>query len=265
MAKEDQWFKFYYKLFLISTQGWKDDEVGAYVRLLSNQFDRGGLPDDEAELKKLITSHKKNWPALSKKFKKCDDGLLRNDFMSDVRKERDEKSIKNKEIGSLGGRPRKNRTITELKPNAFKNESHIYSSSLSDSVLGNEEGMGEEKPFVANGRFFKLDDPDLLGVPDRHLDNSIMLISITKKKNLTKEEVLDLFEVFKCQNINGTKYYESSDAVFSHFLNWLKTQKFEINNGKRNSGGSSSAKQEQHDAVNDLIAEVSGTLKQGNT
>lgn len=144
MARDDHWFKFYYKLFLISTQGWKDDEVGAYLKLLINQFDRGGLPDDPSELSKLITTFKKNWPTLSKKFKKCEDGFLRNDFMAEIRIERDEKSKKNSELGKLGGRPSKKRTETETKANGFEIESHIYSPSLSVSGSLKEEGPGEE-------------------------------------------------------------------------------------------------------------------------
>lgn len=143
MAKEDQWFKFFYKQFMFSTQGWKDDEVGAYLRLLINQFESGRLPDDPIELSKLVTSFKKNWPLLSKKFEKCEDGFLRNKVMSEIRKERDEKSKKNSDLGKMGGRPKKNRNESESKPNAFKNESHIYSSSLSDSGFV-EGGTGEE-------------------------------------------------------------------------------------------------------------------------
>lgn len=266
MAKNDQWFKFHYKKFIMSTQGWSDDEVGAYVRLLINQFDRDGLPDDEKELKKFITTYKKNWPTLSKKFPKCEDGLLRNDFMAEIRKDRDEKSVKNSIIGSLGGRPKKEKTETETKPNGFKNKTHIYSSSLSDSVNdGKEEGVGEEKPLSAKGRFFQFDDPDLKAIPQRHIDNSQTLIEIAQKRKLSKEEIMNLFEVFKGQNINGTKYYENSDAVYSHFINWLRKQKFENTNGKRNNQSSGSAKQQQYDAVDKLLNEVTASIKQSNT
>lgn len=59
MAKGDYYFPLYYKKLLTSTIGWKDDEFGAYVRLLIHQFDKGKLPGDIKELSLLCTSIKK--------------------------------------------------------------------------------------------------------------------------------------------------------------------------------------------------------------
>jgi hypothetical protein len=42
-----------------------------------------------------------------------------------------------------------------------------------------------------------------------------------------------LWEIFKIQNLTGEKYYKSENEVYSHFINWVKTQKIE-KNGTRN-------------------------------
>lgn len=160
MAKEDHWFKFFYRQFVLSTQGWKDDEVGAYIRLLINQFDRGGLPDDPEELAKLITSYKKNWPMLFKKFKKGEDGLLRNDFMRDIRDERDRKSNTNKENGRRGGSAKARRSNTESEAFAKQTLSKDISSSLSSSLEKEEGGVGGETFLVPQMmQYWKLYNP----------------------------------------------------------------------------------------------------------
>jgi hypothetical protein len=48
----------------------------------------------------------------------------------------------------------------------------------------------------------------------------------TKGKFLTREEILNYFELFKLQNLNGKKFYEKPDDVFTHFTNWIKFQKY---------------------------------------
>lgn len=144
--KNEHWFKFYYLRILVSCTGWKDDEFGAYIKLLIHQFDKGFVPADEEELKKIITSHKKNWALLSKKFKEIEPGKLSNDVMAIVRNEFEEKREKNKKNGGKGGRP-KNKIETEIKPNGFKNERHNISISVSNSISEKKEkGARENQP-----------------------------------------------------------------------------------------------------------------------
>lgn len=221
MAKEDQWFKFFYRQFIISTQGWKDDEVGAYIRLLIKQFDSNGVPDDPVELNKLITSYKKNWPLLSKKFKKNEDGLLRNDFMAEIRKDRDEKSKKGKEIGSLGGRPPKNEKDKKNKPLGYQNKTHIsYSDSLSTSLsLDEEVGTGEEE---TNSGFYVNELPKNIPIDLIQIANAKEFISITCSKNLTDEEIFKQWEAFKIQVFGQREWYDSTEKLMTHFRNSLK-------------------------------------------
>jgi len=106
------YFEFHFQKFIAATKGWKDDEVGAFVKLLIEQFDRGYVPDDPEELSRLITTFKKNWPRLKKKFTEpSEPGQLRNTFMCTVRDEAHEKSAKNAENGAKGGRAKKANAI----------------------------------------------------------------------------------------------------------------------------------------------------------
>lgn len=102
------YFDFHFQKFISATKGWRDDEVGAFVKLLIEQFDVGFIPDDPEELGRLITTFKKNWPRLKKKFKEPSEaGQLRNTFMCKIRKEAHEKSAKNAENGAKGGKAKK--------------------------------------------------------------------------------------------------------------------------------------------------------------
>ena len=51
------------------------------------------------------------------------------------------------------------------------------------------------------------------------------LIKISSGVDATKEDVNGLWEIFKVQNLTGNRYYANEDAVYSHFINWSKTQK----------------------------------------
>lgn len=116
MAKGDFYFPLYYKRILTSTIGWKDDEFGAYMRLLIYQFDNGSIPSDINELARIAPSVKKHWDKLlSKKFKEDGKGGLINDVMNDVYMDVQKKKEKNQENGKKGGRrkPNGNPTVSE--------------------------------------------------------------------------------------------------------------------------------------------------------
>lgn len=232
MAKDDHWFKFYYRLMVVSTQGWKDDEFGAYVRLLIHQFDKGGLPDDPGELSKLISTFKKNWPALSKKFKRGDDGLLRNDFMKTVRDERDKKSTTASENGKTGGRGKKKLNKAE----ALQNESNTLSPSFSSSQsVGEEGGLGEEEEVGLEPEGFLSTDLDkAMVLTDIEIGATIEYIRLTCKKVLDNREVVDQWEAFKIRQFSVKEWYSSHEKLLNHFRDSLKIQ---IKNGAYQSSG----------------------------
>lgn len=74
---------------------------------------------------------------------------------------------------------------------------------------------------------------DFNGLPEMKVNAVIQLFKITKDTTATPEQILGLWEVFKIQNLTGKKYYQNNDAVYSHFINWSKTQKIENGTGKQ--------------------------------
>ena len=82
MSCESDWISFFPGLFLTGTTELTNVELGVYIRLLCQQHQRGGLPDDLAKLDRIVPGARRAWPALEAKFTRCDDGLLRNERMA---------------------------------------------------------------------------------------------------------------------------------------------------------------------------------------
>jgi uncharacterized protein YdaU (DUF1376 family) len=117
MAKDNFYFPLFYKRLLSSTIGWKDDELGAYIRLLIYQFDNNNqIPKDLKELSRVAPSVKKNWKLLSKKFKENSTGNLFNEVMSDIYEKVHNKKLTNHENGIKGGRPKKSERLLLQNP-----------------------------------------------------------------------------------------------------------------------------------------------------
>ncbi len=83
----------YYNDLLGATKTWTDEEFGAYVRLLIEQWDKGGLPNDYQRIARVCTSLNANWHLLKDKFPLVD-GMLKNPVMEEVRKKRSKHSEK---------------------------------------------------------------------------------------------------------------------------------------------------------------------------
>lgn len=67
------------------------------------------------------------------------------------------------------------------------------------------------------------------GLPESKIGASIELVRITKQTDINKKNVQDMWGVFKIQNLTGKRYYADDDAVYSHFINWIKKQDFKEN------------------------------------
>lgn len=101
--------------------------------------------------------------------------------------------------------------------------SHSHSHSQ-----GKGHSQGKDKTEL----FFKTTMPlatDFNGLPEIKLGSVIQLFKITKQTEISADDVGGLWHIFKDQNLTGKKYYADEDAVYSHFINWCKTQKIEKN------------------------------------
>lgn len=94
--------------------------------------------------------------------------------------------------------------------------------------VGKEYKKGEKRKERKERSDFntKPNAEDFNGLPDVKIGASIELVRITRQVDINKNNVQDLWAVFKIQNLTGSKFYEDQNAVYSHFINWIKTQNF---------------------------------------
>lgn len=108
------YFPLYADDFLAGTMDLGPEEVGAYIRLLCHQWNRGALPADGAKLKRLAGGSVS--ADLLAKFQAGADGLLRNARLEKVRTEmlafRELQSRK----GKASAEARRNRGSTAVQP-----------------------------------------------------------------------------------------------------------------------------------------------------
>lgn len=84
----------------------------------------------------------------------------------------------------------------------------------------------ESKENIIKDNFETMPTADMFnGLPAIKNGSIIQLIKITSGIDATVSDIDGLWEVFKIQNLTGTRYYANKDAVYSHFTNWSKTQK----------------------------------------
>jgi len=214
MAKGAYYFPLFYQRFLASCSGWKDDEVGAYIRLLIYQFDKGSIPNDMKILSRIGTSVKKNWHLLSTKFIIQNDGTLINEVMADIRLKYIDKQEINTENGSKGGRPKKNQTVivgeTESKPNHNPSESESKGIPITNNQYPNKEIYKENFSswnWDAEKRRF-LEDTDWM--------------SKTYTQLLLKIPDLKWLMEFFTNELELKEDYKPQKEIKKHFISWFR-------------------------------------------
>ena len=149
-------FQLYAQDFLVGTADMTAEEVGAYIRLLCYQWVKDGLPNDPAKLAVLAGCHGNASAMPLHKFGTCQDGMLRNPRLEQIRKanaEYREKQAENgkkrwdhsKEVGSAmaslsGGNAK---PVPTLMPEGMPNACSSSSSSSSSSIISSDKDVGK--------------------------------------------------------------------------------------------------------------------------
>lgn len=216
-------FPFYYQRILTSCHGWKDDQFGAYIKLLIYQFDKGSIPNDMEIISLIAPSAKKNWKLLSTKFEILPDGSLQNDIMNGIREDAISKQIVNSENGKKGGRKRTER-LANANRTVKRNESESASETKAIPITNNhnKEIFKEnwEGWFTNPFNFFLLTSEEI------HLSKEF--IFRLKHIILSVEKIKDLWIAFQTLTFDGDQFYESRSKCISHFKNWMKKQELEM-------------------------------------
>lgn len=110
-------FQFYADDFLAGTSDMTTEEVGAYIRLLCHQWNKGGITADKERLSIMAGECKPSAIAhVMARFVKCEDGLFRNERMEQEREKQRAYREKQSANGKLSAEARASRRETVVKP-----------------------------------------------------------------------------------------------------------------------------------------------------
>ena len=111
-------FQFYADDFLAGTSDMSAEEVGGYIRLLCHQWTKGGIPNDEeraGRMAGLMGSPSIRY--VLAKFSPCDDGMLRNARLEQVRQDQADYKAKQATSGKAGAEKRWSKCQKDGDPN----------------------------------------------------------------------------------------------------------------------------------------------------
>ena len=208
---KDPAFLFYPNDFIIGTQFMSDEEIGKYIRILCAMHQHGRLSETQI----LGICHGILPASVRHKLQVDESGLFFN--------ERLEAEI---------GKRRKFADNQKVKANkrwAGKSHGNATASATAMPIINENENLNKviSKEGVIGGGFYKPEDFDIL--PDQYFQTSIEQMKIQKNISISREQVSQMWFIFKNQQLAGDKYYNSKSDVFRHFSNWIKNQKFEQN------------------------------------
>lgn len=222
-------FQFYASDFLTDTQAWEIEEIGIYIRLLSNQWVNGPLPKDEKRLARIAGCDtdifKKAWVILGFKFSINSEDLLYNPKLEEIRDEQEAFRVKQRLNGSKGGRPPKKETQTKPKQNPTVNPNHNpnhnpnETSSSSPSIYINKE---EERPFFYIAGQLIQSKPSERIISDHSYATDSFMMSIFR--GLDKTKILEQLDIdYAAYQFNDEMHLRNSfKSVGEKMLNALK-------------------------------------------
>ena len=201
---------------------------GAYHDLVIMQRKVG--PMTMGQIKMVLSSDFDTcWPLIEFILKTTDDQKYFIEWVEKSVKKSREHSEKQAEKIKQYWEDVKNGKILRNKKSIpqYKNKSDL-DIPLED---GNGYGYKDDLKGGTGENFNTMPKPeDCGGLPEITANSVIELIRITKGKSVTANQVKGLWPVFLAQHATGKKYYQNVEAVYSHFINWIRTQNFE--NGK---------------------------------
>lgn len=111
-------FQFYARDFLVATATMSLEETGAYIRLLSQAWDEGGIPADPERRARLLgitrAEHDRIWEAIAAKWKPAKGGRLVNPRLETERKKQARHRAQARKAGQASARSRAGKTQRPL-------------------------------------------------------------------------------------------------------------------------------------------------------
>lgn len=205
MAK-DPIFPLYYNDIDRSTKTWTDEEFGAYMRLLMEQWDKGGLPKDYQRLTRIATSLQTTWPLLKDKFVEVD-GQLKNLVLEGHREKRLKHKQKQKEnIQKRYQKPTKNIPLED----EYENENELgidfkLNSAFDEIYLESQKMQWKQIDFDFELQAFR---NKVTGSPEKYASHDTGALRLALQSQLRNAKKLPM--------VNGVKKgSETAEEIYA--------------------------------------------------
>jgi uncharacterized protein YdaU (DUF1376 family) len=192
MAKDNFYFPFYYKDWLIGTKGMTDAERGVYIHLICYDFDLGGLPDDDKKLLALA-EYSGRKPALMLQFIRTRFTRLNQDGKIVLRNSKVLKVVQDMAISQA--KRRKGAEITNEKLAERRNAERTLSEQTANAKKRKEKKI-ENKVYIKEEEYIAMLTP-LAFTPNFKNELVKHFRCIKTKNKLTKDAALTLIENIK--------------------------------------------------------------------
>lgn len=237
VADNLDFFPFKWPRFLLGTMNFSAEEVGAYLLLLIYEWDKGFIPAEEKEIRKICRIPRKSLTKVLQKFEEIDKKFY-NATLEEIRIEVTEKLEKNSKSASKAAKARWKKHADALrmqcvddankekksKPKESKeNENENPTSAEFEKVETENKGLGAGQEIQKPNPI-----PPAAVVADllrRHFDQSESWIeSLCMKHKVGRAAIPGYFdEFFLHLKTQGKGGISKSEAV-SYFDNWLGRQ-----------------------------------------
>lgn len=252
MSKKDPAFLFYPKDWLQGTAKLMPEEKGVYIDLLCHQHQDTDLPNDTQRLARMVglTEHDflRIWEVVGKKFKLNSVNRLVNERLTATTTDRLSKGLTNTITGTFASVIRLSDIPFDLKEKIkqdFKKEDFLtvpkeklterltvwLASRLGSRLPNGKESIANANNGInikkANNGDFNIMPiaSDIKEFPNNRISTIIEMMKIMQQTDVNEVQVNKLWDIFKVQKITGKKYYQNVEAIYDHFMNWIKTQK----------------------------------------
>lgn len=264
---------FFIDKWLVATAEMRADCRGWYLNLVLHQYDKKTLPSDIEELANLagvrISEFKmfqQVWEQVLKhKFEVLPTGRVQDIEAAEIIRGRDGFKDKRAAAGRMSAfiqfirkkLCKDENVIAFVKNNVdpeliltsdqqvfqqvFKEMLQLYintnKNTNQDRVVRGmgEDEEGEGEPEIPPPDWTQFPGPKIkLDLPDVKADAALEMLLINGAKALPSH-IPRLWKVFKTQYFTGFKFYRHPNDVFSHFINWSKSQK--VNGLHQQAGG----------------------------
>lgn len=122
-------------------------------------------------------------------------------------------------------KPPTNRPINDQETTTFNNVNNDNNNYIYNSEGAKTAPNGVPPDVILP--FINFYAKDMNGLPKENTESIIRFLKVTKKIDVADTEIIDLWQIFKVQELTGQKLYRNKEDVYRHFLNWAKKQSYQ--------------------------------------